>query len=118
MARYYEEQTVLNAVCRGCNEEFSDEPCEPSECLLLREIKNLSTADVVPKNEVERLTVELAAMRGAANSYKMHYENLAREIFEEIEKYNRSPLPECKPVYILKDGEFAELKNKYTEGEK
>lgn len=33
--------------------------------------------DVVPR-------VELDAMRGAANSYKMHYENLAREIFAEI----------------------------------
>lgn len=29
--------------------------------------------------EVERLTVELQAMRTAANAYKMHYENLADE---------------------------------------
>lgn len=43
------------------------------------------TANVVPKSEYERLTIELEAMRTAANSYKMHYERLAKEIFEEIE---------------------------------
>ena len=80
-------------------------------------VDSCPTADVVPQSEVERLNkeldelaeehsdlivekdelfdiaekqkIELEAMRGAANSYKMHYENLAREIFEEIEKiYN------------------------------
>lgn len=38
------------------------------------------TEDVVAKSEVERLTVELNAMRGAANSYKMHYENAKAQI--------------------------------------
>lgn len=41
--------------------------------------------------KVEELSIELEAMRGAAKSYKMHYENakqeVAMEIFEEIEKY-------------------------------
>lgn len=63
-------------------------------------IKATPTADVIPRAEVETLKdnnehlavileetkIELKAMRGAANSYKMHYENLATEIFEEIEK--------------------------------
>lgn len=35
---------------------------------------------------INRLDVELEAMRAAASSYKMHYDNLAREIFAEIEK--------------------------------
>ena len=35
-----------------------------------------TTADVAPKIEVEELRVELAAMRSAANSIKMHYEDL------------------------------------------
>ena len=42
---------------------------------------------------------------------------VAREIFAEIEKFNRPPLPECAPVYIIKANEYAELKKKYTEGE-
>lgn len=32
------------------------------------------------KAEIERLTVELVGMRGAANSYKMHYDNAMREV--------------------------------------
>ena len=38
---------------------------------------------------------------------------VAREIFEEIEKYNRQPLPECEPIYVLRKSEFAKLKRKY-----
>ena len=43
---------------------------------------------------------------------------VAREIFEEIEGFNRPPMPECEPVYIIKASEFAELKKKYMEEEK
>lgn len=39
---------------------------------------------------------------------------VAREIFEEIEKYNRPPFPEATPVYIMKNSEFVEIKKKYT----
>ena len=41
--------------------------------------------------------------------------DVAEEIFEEIEKYNHPPLPECEPIYIIKSSELAELKKKYTE---
>ena len=40
---------------------------------------------------------------------------VAEEIFEEIEEFNRPPMPECEPVYIIKASEFAELKKKCTE---
>lgn len=60
---------------------------------LLKWLNNQPTADVIPKSEVERLTVELDAMRGAANSYKIHYENakieVARDIFAEIKEERR-----------------------------
>jgi hypothetical protein len=98
-----------------------------------------TTADVVPKSEVERLTIELDAMRGAANTYKMHYENarkeierlkdyntgvafkhyfdgrkeVAREIFEEIDELLSSYSSYYKMIDIE---EYAELKKKYTEG--
>ena len=83
-------------------------------------INFMPTADVAPKSEVERLTVELEAMRGAANSYKMHYENakteIAREIFEEIEfdianlDFDRE---ETRAIAI--EGVIANAKKKYTE---
>ena len=92
------------------------------------------TADVVPKSEVERLKVEggileqecgklmgrvasleidLEAMRSAANSYKMHYENLAREIFEEIEKIRFKEIHKCE---TLRKRENEVLRRKYWEG--
>ena len=86
---------------------------------LLNAILYATTADVVPKSEVEKLTVELDAMRGAANSYKMHYNSLAREIFEEIES-KKMFLKDCVGnmgvVVLFKD--ISELKKKYTEEKK
>lgn len=41
------------------------------------------------RDEIERLTIEAGALRGAANSYKMHYENLQKE-----NKYLRERLAE------------------------
>lgn len=64
---------------------------------------------VAAKTEVERLTIELDAMRGAANSYKMHYENLAKEIFAEIEKLH---------LHVTNEFDmrrYEELKKKYTD---
>ena len=69
--------------------------------------------DVVPREELD-------AMRGAANSYKMHYETAKAEvvgkIFDEMER-----LMENNEVWFRQTDEmreeFAELKKKYTEGE-
>ena len=80
------------------------------------------SADVAPRSEVERLTIELEAMRGAANSYKMHYENLAREIFSELdsilkahttEQHYRGErfIPKTIDIGIVKA--IADLKKKY-----
>ena len=124
MAQYYERETLLKAICRGCNEEFSDAPCEPSECLLLREIQILPTADVVPKSEVEALLkenarwlMEYANQRAEVNSIiEKAKQEVAREIFEEFER-----LMENNEVYFCQTDEmreeFAKLKKKYTEGE-
>ncbi len=98
------------------------------------EISKLPPADVVPKSEVlemqkeqlgrlkeiksevERVTVEYEAMRGAANSYKMHYEQakaeVAREIFAEIERLCDAHLYWNNCSIIQRD-DIAELKKKY-----
>ena len=61
-----------------------------------------------PEGEVTKLTAEL-------NSYKMHYQNLAKEIFEGIDElifqHGRGDLAD-KYFYLAVD----ELKKKYTEG--
>ena len=74
---------------------------------------------VVPKSEVESLKVELDAMRGAANSYKMHYENVkvevTREIFGKIKRELREAIKnnhEVRRERIEKHGEInAEFDN-------
>lgn len=118
---------------------------------VIKALEMQPTADVVPKSEVEKMVqdvtrleqeietlkdnnehlavmleeakVELEAMRGAANSYKMHYENIAREIFEEIENalsnnfHADCQMGDCIEDYYdesLRD-DIAELKKKYTE---
>ncbi len=84
-------------------------------------VKKAPTADVAPRAEVERLTVELQAMRGAANSYKMHYENakaeVAREIFEEIDKYAKVVTKIAQDGKVVWESpiSWAEIKKKYTE---
>lgn len=98
---------------------------------LLNAILYATTADVVPKSEVEKLTVELDAMRGAANSYKIHYNSISREIFEEIEKIIQdrknkelklqgdnktiSPFTYSCNVLTIIQYKIAELKKKYLE---
>lgn len=81
-------------------------------------------ADVVPREEVDNLKVEFDAMRSAANSYKMHYQNIAKEIFEEIDKILSDDVQttyDCNGnayhrVYFEDLTEdIAELKKKYAE---
>lgn len=108
----------------------------PYKASVKRVLIQAPTADVAPKSEVEKLEheietlkdnnehlavmleetkIELEAMRGAANSYKMHYENLARKIFMDIdrvvEKYSMGDIEYPAFLNII-----AEFKKKYTEG--
>ena len=128
MARYIDADALLSKM----PDDF------PYKSSVKRVLMQATAADVVPKSEVARLEqdvtrlvqenedlkdsnehlavmleetkIELEAMRGAANSYKMHYENLASEIFEEIYK-------DCFDQFGYIDyAALAELKKKYTEG--
>lgn len=38
---------VLLAVCQGCNEEFSEDPCEPGCCQIRQKLEDLSATDAV-----------------------------------------------------------------------
>ena len=70
--------------------------------------------------------IDLEAMRGAANSYKMHYENLARGIFEELETFMKTRVRRCvnedgvitplqDSCWTIEIGDYAQIKKKYTE---
>ena len=86
MARYINLDEAIKYLHNDCKAKY---PLSYANGLdaSINELIKLPTADVVPKSEVERLTVELDAMRGAANTYKMHYENAMKEI-ERLKDYN------------------------------
>ena len=47
MAEYIERKTAIAVACKGCNKEFPNEPCEPSECHIQQGLFNIPDADVV-----------------------------------------------------------------------
>ena len=86
-------------------------------------VERQPTADVVPKSEVAK---EFTCFVG--DPHKVEHcpyleevekvrSEVAREIFEEIRKFSKKPIPEAKAVYILSEGDLQQLKKKYTEGE-
>lgn len=58
MDEYITRNNAIAAVCLGCNQQFSDEPCEPSDCTIRRSIMALPAADVAPRAEVARKIFE------------------------------------------------------------
>ena len=112
MARYIDADALLN--------NLPDDL--PYKASVKRVLMQAPTADVVPKSEVAILNVQLEAMRGAANSYKMHYEKakaeVAREIFEEIESKKIFLIDRVGQMgIVVRIKDIAELKKKYIEGE-
>lgn len=91
MDEYITRNNAISAVCLGCNQQFSDEPCEPSDCTIRRSIMALPAADVAPRAEV------------------------AREIIGEILSTNT---PDVDGFFTIHESELAALKKKYTEGQK
>ena len=101
--------------------------------------EDVSTADVVPKSEVEEAEAEIERLKHILDCYALQYgtvkeqqdvidkanQEVAREIFEEIEKalsenfHADCQMGDCIEDYYdnnLQDN-IAELKKKYTEGE-
>ncbi len=81
-------------------------------------IRDVNTADVVPKSEYDRMEKLFNDMTQEAKGYLNRLYGIraevAREIFEEIEEhfYNNE-----SQTGVLLYEDFAELKKKYTEGE-
>ena len=122
MPRYIEEETFVNFVqehfCNGCNNYngVKCRSCSVDDAISF--VESAPTAEVVARAEFDRVANELKrvenlyfakvaqaevgidAMRGAANSYKMHYE-IAKKETERLEK-------EIKALHAFKDY-FADL---------
>lgn len=46
MTEYIDKQETIKKVCERCNIEFGDEPCEPSDCSILKRLLAIPAADV------------------------------------------------------------------------
>ena len=40
--------TLKKSMCELCNQDYSDEPCEPSDCVFYNAIENAPTISAVP----------------------------------------------------------------------
>ena len=125
MDEYITRNNAISAACFGCNQQFSDKPCEPSECTIRQSIMALPTADVAPKSEVEKLHEVIFKkedlMQKIAKERNDYYDELqyakqevAREIFEEIDSFFARY--DNDKNYFMDNMEYdiAELKKKYT----
>jgi hypothetical protein len=94
MARYIEANDLVRAMTLQANRTTLGEIAPPqlSYSEMLEIIADAPTEDVAPKSEV------------------------AREIFEDLKKFCRPPMPECQPIYIIREIEMEELKSKYLGG--
>lgn len=75
------------------------------------------------EEDIERLTVELKAMRGAANSYKMHYNKAINEfsdrLSERFMKYTEYDEGGWgSTIYAVKVEDIYSLVKEMTEGDK
>ena len=52
---YIEREALKNSLCDVCNDEYSDSPCEPDDCFIIRVINEQPTADVVEVRHGERI---------------------------------------------------------------
>ena len=120
MDEYITRNNAISAVCLGCNQQFSDEPCEPSDCTIRRSIMALPTADVAPRAEVEYWKEQCfhACMNNGCLDKAIVKAAVAREIFEEIERSVYKLETPYQVLHCIPTGYLAELKKKYTEGQK
>ena len=106
MARYIKAVECAEIISEKLNIPLGD---------LVDIFAEIPTADVVPKSEVERLEKDNEDLRNVLtntiNKYRNCEAEVAKEIFEEIER-------EIKNHGIAyAQRKIAELKKKYTEGE-
>lgn len=90
---------------------------EQAEVVPIQIIEN--TVDVVPKSEVERLEQDNEDLRNVLantiNKYRNCESEVAREIFEEIEKLSRKFMNDQHYIFGDMLWDISELKKKYIE---
>ena len=125
MARYIEANDLVRAMTLQANRTMLGKIAPPqlSYSEMLEIIADATTADVVPRSEVERLQGALKAeelhneltMEMAQKALQNAKVDVAREIFEEIEKLVHTLRYDADYSVFDLQSDIAELKKKYTE---
>lgn len=95
MAEYITRNNAISAVCFGCNQEFSDEPCEPDACAIRQSIVALPIADVVEVETIKAWLYEMA-INNVGCVLKGDFSNACEEIISRLDGL-RSFAKERKP---------------------
>ena len=53
MTDYISREMTIDAICRLCNANFEEDPCEPSECEMMSLLRCIPAADVRPVVKAE-----------------------------------------------------------------
>lgn len=48
MIEYIERGKAIKLTCEDCNKLFPEEPCEPSDCTIMQNLRSIPAADVRP----------------------------------------------------------------------
>lgn len=75
MTEYIDRDTVIKQVCKACNIDFSNEPCEPSDCHIRDFLLGIPTADVAPVRHGQWFLLDDCANEGVycSECYKKVY---------------------------------------------
>ena len=123
MARYNDTENTIKAIKKRFN-VYHEIPCSQDDRrvqeiigIVIRTIETQSTADVVPKSEVDKTIAEWAYLHAdVLNKLENAKAEVAMEIFEEIEELLKRT---CERGYCGSINDLlAELKKKYTEENK
>ena len=130
MAEYIEREALLSELQEEIDFETSMYTEEQNKYFnmglkcAVRDVKSQPTADVVPKSEVDKLKIEIEALKIANEKMYAANKAQAREIFEEIEKLLECCFSSCYINAAEEQFDFyradfgfqiSELKKKYTE---
>ncbi len=126
MARYIDADKLIEFITKGLNNPDKTKAFGYDAIEILTEIEYAPAADVVPKSEVERLTIDMNAARlgmiAEHERLKTARADVAREILEDISTYctgEDSTNVDFAIGYLSAMNKvlrgLAEIKQKYTE---
>ena len=125
MPRYIDADKLIETYDRLAKDEWNKKTSPPSWAeafeSIIADIDDQPTADLVPKSEIERLQAEKDAL---IKDYAECMKDYATEIFAEIDNIINDYKLSERNLQLIQHGEpsidqrYAELKKKYTEGEK